>query len=165
MKGGLVCHKHGGRAPQVKAAAARRVAEQEAGTHLGIPLDVEPHEAILDLVREAAGNVALLRGPGRRRRSRPAGVGLRRQALHEPDAGVLQRGARPPARFAKLASDMRIDETRVRLAQAQGQALALVVKVAVDACNPDDGERAAALKAAGEQMRAIRAGSALEVDG
>lgn len=62
--GGTVCASHGGRAPQVKAAAARRLALGEAMgelSKLGVPIDVEPADAMLDMVREAAGNVAFLR--------------------------------------------------------------------------------------------------------
>jgi hypothetical protein len=56
-----------------------------------------------------------------------------------------------------MASDMRIDEVRVRLAESQGRALAEVVEVAVAACNPSDEERAAAVRAAGERMRELGA--------
>jgi hypothetical protein len=64
MAGTTVCAMHGGMAPQVKAAAARRLALGEAMGELhrmGVPIDVEPADAMLDMVREAAGNVAFLR--------------------------------------------------------------------------------------------------------
>lgn len=57
---------HGGRAPAVKAAAARRLAEARAAKELASvegfaqPVDVGPAEALLDLVKQSAGMVAWL---------------------------------------------------------------------------------------------------------
>lgn len=62
--GGTVCNLHGGKSPQAKKAAARRLATADALAELdrlGVPLDVEPAEAMLAMVAEAAGNVAFLR--------------------------------------------------------------------------------------------------------
>lgn len=64
VPGATVCAMHGGKAPQVQRAAARRLALGEAMGELhrlGVPIDVEPADAMLDMVREAAGNVAFLR--------------------------------------------------------------------------------------------------------
>lgn len=64
IPGGTVCAMHGGKTPQVARAAQRRLALGEAMselTKLGVPIDVEPADAMLDMVREAAGNVAFLR--------------------------------------------------------------------------------------------------------
>lgn len=51
IKGGTVCHKHGGRAPQVKAKAAVRAELMTWG--LDSPL-VDPGETLLKLVSQAA---------------------------------------------------------------------------------------------------------------
>ncbi|GEM_PF-2833090 len=61
--GATVCIMHGGSAPQVKAAAARTIAFDRAirELQLGGELDVDPAEAMLQQVREAAANVAILR--------------------------------------------------------------------------------------------------------
>lgn len=64
IRGGAVCRDHGGAAGHVRAAAARRLALGEAMgelERLGVPIDVEPADAMLEMVREAAGNVAFLR--------------------------------------------------------------------------------------------------------
>jgi hypothetical protein len=63
-KPGEVCMSHGGRAPQVKAARARREAEAEAARQvatLGLPIDVSPTEALLQEVQWTAGHVHWLR--------------------------------------------------------------------------------------------------------
>jgi hypothetical protein len=65
MKGQSVCYTHGGAAKQNRRAAARRLALGEARaelTRMGVPIEVDPAEAMLEMVCEAAGNVAFLRG-------------------------------------------------------------------------------------------------------
>lgn len=68
IKGGKRCVRHGGKAPQVQAAAARRRAEAEvkeqmvkAVRTLGLPIDVDPGKALLDEIHWTAGHVAWLR--------------------------------------------------------------------------------------------------------
>lgn len=63
-RGSGVCHRHGGGSQQSKDAADRRVALSNATeelVHLGGSLDVDPSEAMLAMVQEAAFNVALYR--------------------------------------------------------------------------------------------------------
>lgn len=65
VKGATVCRNHGGSAPQVRAAAARRreqEAAQKAVATLGLPVDISPTEALLEEVRWTAGHVQWLRG-------------------------------------------------------------------------------------------------------
>lgn len=74
VKGATVCASHGGRAPQVKAAAARRVEEQAAQAAvvtLGLPVDISPTEALLEEVRWTAGHVQWLRGKVQELEERP----------------------------------------------------------------------------------------------
>jgi hypothetical protein len=68
IKGGKRCVRHGGKAPQVQAAAARRVAEADAKEQmvkavrtLGLPIDIDPGKALLDEIHWTAGHVAWLR--------------------------------------------------------------------------------------------------------
>ena len=61
--GGKVCYQHGGAAKQVRAAAARRVAAERVralGYDPGAP-NVDPAEALLELVSHKAREVAWLR--------------------------------------------------------------------------------------------------------
>jgi hypothetical protein len=60
--GGVVCYKrHGGKAPQVQAAAKRRIAEAEAKRdclRLGVPVeDGDPGQGLLEAVRQSWGAV------------------------------------------------------------------------------------------------------------
>lgn len=67
-EGATRCWRHGANSPQAKAAAARRVAEQEARDTmakavqtLGLPIDIDPGKALLDEIHWTAGHVAWLR--------------------------------------------------------------------------------------------------------
>lgn len=63
-RGATVCTSHGAAAPQVKAAARRNVALAKAMTELdklGGFVELEPADAMLGMVHEAAWNVALYR--------------------------------------------------------------------------------------------------------
>lgn len=61
--GAVVCVKHGARAPQVVAAAKRRIetaqASRAAATY-GLPRVVDPHTALLEELHRTAGHVAWL---------------------------------------------------------------------------------------------------------
>lgn len=64
MTGALVCRMHGGSSPQVRRKAEQRkavdVVRREV-IRLGGSLDIDPLDAMLEQVREAAANVAALR--------------------------------------------------------------------------------------------------------
>lgn len=53
------CHSHGGATPTHEASARRILAEQAAATY-GLPVDVDPAQALLDEVHRTAGHVAWL---------------------------------------------------------------------------------------------------------
>lgn len=58
-----VCTSHGGKAPQVRAAGERRLAEEQAARRLvtyGLPREVDPHTALLEELHRTAGHVAWL---------------------------------------------------------------------------------------------------------
>lgn len=68
IQGATVCRMHGGSAPQVRRKAAERLALGRARAELeregrlgGGQIDVDPADAMLAMVREAAFNVAVLR--------------------------------------------------------------------------------------------------------
>lgn len=62
VQGATVCVTHGGAAPQVKAAAGKRLAVAEWAKSFGAPAeDADPSQTVLDEIRWAAGHVAWLR--------------------------------------------------------------------------------------------------------
>lgn len=59
-----VCDKHGGAAPQVRRAAERRDAEAKIRREverLGVPIEIDPTEALLNEIWETVGNIEFLR--------------------------------------------------------------------------------------------------------
>src|SRR5512133_2133387 len=60
-KGRGPCSSHGGRAPNWDKHFERETVEERMRTY-GTPIDVEPHDALLQEVRRTAGHVAWLGG-------------------------------------------------------------------------------------------------------
>jgi hypothetical protein len=152
IAGAEVCRVHGGASPQVKAAAARRLehaaAEQAVRTY-GLPVDIDPSEALLEEVRRTAGHVAWLNtliGEGDQN-------GLT-QWVHEDGGGAHKRESvwvvlyhkerAQLVNVCKAAIAAGIAEREVRIAERQGELVAELVRVAVDAAGltPAQRERA-----------------------
>lgn len=159
LPGATVCSMHGGRAPQVKAAAARRVALGEALgelERLGVPIDVSPTDAMLDMVREAAGNVAFLRARVQELEQR-ATAGIvdvdsdgrvsSPQSIAGPTGSTTKMNEAAPhvlvvlyndererlVRWSKMCRDAGVEEARVRLAEEQGRQLGQILRATVAA--------------------------------
>lgn len=154
-----MCGSHGGRSPQAKRAAARRLAMGEAVAELsklGRPLEIDPAEAMLEMVYEAAGNVAVLRAlvqqlDQRARADAPAveddesGEQVDRLELGGGIAGRLDPAnwkAAPHVyvtmydeererlvRWSKMCRDAGVEERRVQLAADRGAEIARVMTV------------------------------------
>lgn len=150
IKGGTVCTSHGGGAGQVRAAAARRVAEAEAAREmeramvtLGLPVDIDPAKALLDEIHWSAGHVAWLRSKVQDMQAADLVWGRT-----QTDNGVGPQGpvdmttekAGPTVwlemynqerdrfhRVCALALRSGIEERRVKLAESQGDLVAAVV--------------------------------------
>jgi hypothetical protein len=157
-KGQPNCLAHGGKAGQVQRAAKRRLALGQAVAELdrlGIPVEVDPSEAMLQMVHEAAGNVAFLR-----MRVQELEQGGRLTGNHDADDVVSAIGGeenpRPSiagrvdpknwkaerhilvsmydeererlVRWAKACRDAGVEEHRVALAEKQGAMLAEVLR-------------------------------------
>lgn len=135
IKGSTVCASHGGRAPQVKAAAKRRLTTeriQKQLRRLGEPITVDPITAILDRIHAKAAEVAWYRQQieqlttdrelvwgttktkdtsnalgGSNEVIEEATINLWLRLYHDSESQLVQ--------FAKIALDAGVDERRVEL--------------------------------------------------
>lgn len=147
IAGGAVCRVHGGSAPQVKAAAERRIAEAKAlkalGTY-GRQIDINPVEALLEEIRWTAGHVAWLRervqeveqqalvwgrttevdkGSGEH-----PGTDVTTAAVPNVWLDLYQRERKHLVDVCKAAIGAGIEERRVRLAEQQGDLIVAVLQ-------------------------------------
>lgn len=172
MAGQRVCWRHGGKSPRALAAARRRLAVEEVrreAARLGGSLEVDPLDVLLQSVREAWANVAVLRDALQDLEVTVAEDGA--IALPSRDVEWDRGGAHVPARvhvlvamygeerdraarYSKLCLDAGVDERRVRVAEQQAQVLGQAIGRALD-----DGE--VALTA--PQRQALRAALAREL--
>lgn len=158
MKGQTMCRSHGGAAPQARAAAQRRIehaeAERVTATY-GLPVDVDPHTALLEELHRSAGHVAwlgaLIAALEHQEAVEASVMGPARD--EDPDEGRVSRSGlkqysrekgvtwEKPAvwvelyqwerthlgNIAKACVQAGIEERRVRVAEQQGQLLAQVI--------------------------------------
>lgn len=160
ISGGTVCYIHGGRAPQVKAAAARRLALgrltaelEQAGRIGGGTVEVEPADAMLAMVHECAWNVAVLRDLVAQLDARvaaftlnddgdrPVGfgaiaglLGSTSKALEAAPnvlVGMYDQERDRLVKYAKMCRDAGVDERMVAVTETQAQTLAAVLEAAM----------------------------------
>ena len=149
-----MCVAHGGRAPQVRKAAAKRVAIEQARrevARLGLSTDADPLDALLEQVREAHSNVAMYR------------LAIESLGMHVGDGGVavatrVPGVARSPAlphvlvamydqererlvRFAKICVDAGVEDRIVRVVEGQAEMAWQAVAAGLDALNLSAGDR------------------------
>ena len=154
IKGGTVCHHHGGRAVQVRDAADRNLLERQVraeADRLGVPIEVDPAEALLALIYEAAGNVTFYRAQVAQLEAEEGRLYV---ALHH-ESGVPSGEAKPHVlvrmydaerdRLAGLIANalkLGLDERRVRLAEADASRLfgVIITAIADAGLTPDQGD-------------------------
>src|SRR5690625_228354 len=176
IKGGTVCRSHGGAAPRVKAAAARRRAQAEAAKALalfGAPKDVEPSQALLDLVHWTAGEVEYWREQVRALAEQdPAALtwGKTREKTGGQDVGdtyeakphvayvMLYAAQDRLAQYATAALKAGVEERRVRLAESQGSLVADVIRRILDALGLDERQRELVPQVVPAQLRLLAGG-------
>lgn len=147
--GAEVCRRHGAAAPQVKAAAARRQGQAKAAKALatyGLPVEVDPLDALLGELHRTAGHVAWLGAliaELQHEHDNLRGSDLKQYSVEtgttRPSVWVeLYQHER--AHLAKVAKDClaaNIDERRVKLAEDQGRLVADVIRRIVTALGLD----------------------------
>ncbi|UVY83805.1 hypothetical protein NLU66_16585 [Brachybacterium sp. NBEC-018] len=150
MKGGTVCASHGGKSPQAKAAAARRLAEQEAAKAVRLfsaPVDVDPARALVDLVQWTAGEVAYWRTQVKQladedpkaltwgvTRIKDGGTdgGTTLEATPNIAYRMLTDAQDRLAKYAAAALRAGVEERRVKLAEDQGALVAQAIRSILD---------------------------------
>lgn len=184
IKGGTRCVRHGGRAPQVQAAAARRLAKASAQDQmlkavrtLGLPQDVDPGKALLDEIHWTAGHVAWLREKVQELQDEELVWGRT-----QTDNGIGPQGpvdtttekAGPSvwyelymkerdhlAKVCALALRAGIEERKVKLAESQGALVADVIRRILAALNLTPDQQALVPEIVPQQLRLLAGGNAL----
>ena len=85
---------------------------------LGVPIDTDPLDALLDMVSEAAGNLAYLRPRVQEVDSTHAVYDRAGKPYTNPVLGFYNEERDRLARYSKMALDAGVDERRLKLAQA-----------------------------------------------
>jgi hypothetical protein len=173
VQGATVCRMHGGSAPQVKAAAARRVAHAEwAGTY-GEPIDTDPTTAVLDQLANTAGHVAWLLAkvretePGSlvwgttsetdKRSGQWPGVDVTRAARASVWLELYGQERDRLVRMAKTAHDMGISDRQVALAERLGATCLDLISGVLDDLDLTSDQRAAAAESVPRRLQAVAA--------
>lgn len=152
IQGATVCRMHGGNAPQVKAAAKRKLERQAAEVkvaRLGLPRAIDAHAALLEELHRTAGLVAWLGqqvsalerdeltwGTVRQTHGAHQDEGEQSKVVKQAGVHVLvklwQEERGNLVKVARACIDVGIEERRVRLEEAAGQQLASVVRAVLD---------------------------------
>lgn len=142
------CKLHGGRSPNAEMSGAVQLARREAAV-MGQPLDIEPHVALIQCIRIAAGEVQyssdriaeldMDQAVARTETSRPLKL---QKGAEDPDNYVTEYGGpgvniwvevrhRAMDRlvnYSKIALAAGVAERTVKIAEQQGQLLAQVIR-------------------------------------
>lgn len=148
--GVTVCASHGGKAPQIIAAANRRLTEAAAradAARLGARTDIHPADALLDLVHYQAGIVTYWRTRVEaldhdaltwgKTRTKTGGDdhGTTEEAKPNIAYALLRDAQHDLATYATAALKAGVEERRVRLAEQQGALVATVIRRILDRLN------------------------------
>ena len=142
------CKFHGGCTPNHELSGAIALARREAAV-MGRPLSIEPHEAIIECIRIAAGEVAYSSsqiagledaeavGPVQTSRPLKEEKGAENAEVYVTEYGppavniwieVRHRAMDRLVNYSKIALAAGVAERQVRIAEQQGQMLAQVIR-------------------------------------
>jgi hypothetical protein len=138
------CHIHAGVSKTVRETRASEVLAAELVRTYGLPRDISPTDALLEEVRYTAGHVAWLREQvqalesgdlvwGKREEAEKsatefAGVDVTYAAMPNIWLELYYRERKHLLDVTKAAISVGIEERRVRLAEAQGQMVAEIIR-------------------------------------
>lgn len=133
MKGATVCRNHGGASPQVRAAAARRIAEREAQRALetyGVPIVTNPEDALLDEVHRTAGHVAWLGAVVAELEQQQLQQSSFLSGISEPSVWlrIYQDERKHLVNVAAAALKAGVEERRVQVVESQAAQLVQVIR-------------------------------------
>lgn len=176
MHGSTVCKKHGGMAPQVREAAARRLAVARAEAEVQRELirngevpQAHPLDVLLERVWRSAAFVRVLEQLVSGLAVSPDETEDEGAAIYGPDHSGDQRShvylellgqwSDRAARYSKLALDAGVAEREIRLAERQGEIVANLIRSVLE--DPelalDAGQREVAGLVAQRHLRALPA--------
>lgn len=176
------CGRHGGKAPQVQAAAERRRAEEKAQKimtnavrTLGLPIDIDPGKALLDEIHWTAGHVAWLRDKVQElqddelvwgRTQTDQGVGPQGPVdttTEKADPSVWYqlylKEREHLAKVCALALRAGIEERKVKLAESQGLLVADVIRRILGALGLTPEQQRLVPEIVPRELRALAAGN------
>lgn len=167
--GGSVCLAHGGRAPQVRAAAARRLEVEEVEAEVRNLIAFEAIEGVtnpLAVLSELASRaLATERALAARVNDLAADDRLRYKA---PGAGTEQlraevalweRWHKQAASMADALAKHNFEERRVRISERQGEMVAAAIRAILDRLNLSQDQQVLVGTVVPEELRRLAAGT------
>lgn len=176
-EGSPVCNIHGGKAPQVQAKAKARAQQQaviELLQNLGTPTEIDPGQALLDLIAAKNGEVLWLRAMVQSIEQDKLTWGT---ADHESGIGqqgpidkitqkaavniwweMLRKAEDQLAKYASEALRVGIEERRVRIAENQGNLIVGAIRRILDRLDLSNEQRGLVSTVVPEEIRAIGRG-------
>lgn len=181
LRGMTVCRYHGGAAPAAKKAAARRLEEEKARAEaakavklFGGKRDIDPSQALLDLVQWTAGEVEFWRNKVRVLAEENEAAltwgetktefGFERGQVK--DVTTSEGGAHVAyrmlyaaqdrlAQYAAAALRAGVEERRVRLAEQQGDLVAMAIRRILAALGLSPEQEALVVEVVPRELRAV----------
>lgn len=165
IRGGRVCASHGGRAPAVRAAADRRLAEQEATQEVARLTDARGPLTLPDVYREmltTAGDAVAWQRVLRERVESLDGyssaTGMGGDQIRA-DVVLFERAMDRTAKVLELVARLDLDTRLTHISAQQGEQVARVLRVGLDAAGLSTGQREAAEAAMVLELRKIGGGA------